>query len=994
MEVVQLNLNHCEAAQDLLVQLINERGVDVALVSEPYRNPNPLTWISDSTGRAAVWACGDYPVQQSRPRQGAGVAVARIKGIFFCSCYAPPSWDIAQFKEMLDDVVSIGRSHQPIVIAGDFNAWAVEWGSRYTDNRGQALLEAFSLLDVELANNGNEFTFFRNGRNSVIDITFASSELARNLEWHVSQVYTHSDHRAVIFRLRPHQDGRPNASRLRRGWVAGNLDDELMREMALDIEVAPGAPEEMAAAYTQEVSRLCDASMPRRVMNSRRRPAYWWNEAIYNLRTSCNRARRRSQRSVGRAQYEENLRTYKELRKNLRDEIRRSKHDHFKKLCEEANANPWGGAYRVVMAKVKGRRAPQEKCPLALREIVRTLFPQQEGPPRLPLRETVTTSVPAVTVEEITEACRRIGAGKAPGPDAIPNAALKACITANPRPFVRIVQACLEQGIFPKRWKRQRLVLIPKPGKPPGQPSSYRPICLLDTMGKLLERVIQQRLTPITEGVGGLSDRQFGFRRARSTLDAIGQLVSTAREALSRHGRRGLRGHFCLVMTIDVLNAFNSANWTQVLGTLAGMDIPAYLQNIIVDYLKDRILEYDTDEGPKEYAITGGVPQGSVLGPLLWNIMYDGILRLEVPDGVDIIGFADDVAVVVCSDSVEEVELVASETMAKIQLWIKSAGLKLADQKTEAVLINARRPRATASIRVGQHLIHSRESVKYLGVMIDARLNFKEHIEYACTRAARTHAALSAMMPNVGGPRSSKRRLLSSVVSSGLLYGAQIWAGALENGANRRRMERPYRLCALRVASAYRTVSHEAACVIAGMMPIDIVAAEARRVFEAGRLAPEDATRRREEEAAASLQEWQRRWDQSSKGRWTYRLIPNIKAWMERGHGEVNYHLTQFLTGHGGYRGYLHKIRRDDSPSCPICEGSTEDPEHVVFACPRFRAEFDTMCAGVESQLTPDNVVTEMLSSVAKWSRISAGICTMQRRLQEERRRREARTLR
>ena len=83
---------------------------------------------------------------------------------------------------------------------------------------------------------------------------------------------------------------------------------------------------------------------------------------------------------------------------------------------------------------------------------------------------------------------------KAPGPDGIPNVAMKTSVLEFLDMFRTMLQKCLEEGHFPDRWKVQKLVLLPKPEKPPGDPSSYRPICLLDTLAKLLERIILNRL--------------------------------------------------------------------------------------------------------------------------------------------------------------------------------------------------------------------------------------------------------------------------------------------------------------------------------------------------------------------------------------------------------------------------------------------------------------------------------------------------------------------
>ena len=175
-----------------------------------------------------------------------------------------------------------------------------------------------------------------------------------------------------------------------------------------------------------------------------------------------------------------------------------------------------------------------------------------------------------------------------------------------------------------------------------------------------------------------------------------------------------------------------------------------------------------------------------------------------------------------------------------------------------------------------------------------------------------------------------------------------------------------YRLSALRTINGFRTISDEAAYVIAGMMPIDILADEMKRVYDKNRVEEntlETADIRREENRL-SLMQWQQRWDATPKGRWTHRLIPDIEKWISRKHGEVNYYLTQFLSNHGCFRKYLHRFGHDSSPFCPTCMEKEEDAAHILIDCPRFRT----------SNVLPneENVVDYMLQSVAKWEEISA----------------------
>ena len=166
-----------------------------------------------------------------------------------------------------------------------------------------------------------------------------------------------------------------------------------------------------------------------------------------------------------------------------------------------------------------------------------------------------------------------------------------------------IYNICLAGVTFPERWKRQRLVILPKNNKPPDDLSSYRPLCTLDAPGKILERFIFNR---IEAAVGHLlANNQYDFRKGRSTLDAINQVVGKGKEAISGVlWRCGSKKH-CLLAALDVKNAFNSARCKNIYLALDTLGIPTYLKEMRKSYLENRLLVYDTEEGLKHYQITG-----------------------------------------------------------------------------------------------------------------------------------------------------------------------------------------------------------------------------------------------------------------------------------------------------------------------------------------------------------------------------------------------------
>lgn len=977
MEVTQLNLNHCDTAQQLLWKSVSESKCDVAILAEPYRVPaGNGNWIADKAKTAAIWTMGRYPIQEIVFQADEGFVIAKLNDVYVCSCYAPPRWTLDQFNEMLDELTDKLADRRPVVIAGDFNAWAVEWGSRLTNPRGRSLLEALARLDVDLGNEGTTSTYRRDGRESIIDITFCSPVLTGSLNWRVCDGYTHSDHQEVRYRI----GGRTQCSQRastphEQMWKTKRFNEELFVEaLRREEQVLNLRSEELTAAMV----RACDIAMPRKVEPKyRRRPVYWWNETLGNLRKRCLQARRRMQRAKTDGEREERRVTLRAAKADLKREISLSKRTCFKELCRDANANPWGDAYRVAMAKISGPAVPAETCPEKLQIIVDGLFPQHAPtvwPPTPYGQEGEERAI--ITNEELIEAAKKMKPKKAPGPDGIPNVALKAAITANPDMFRTSLQICLDEGHFPAQWKRQKLVLLPKPGKPPGEPGSFRPICLLDTLGKLLERIILNRLMAFTEGERGLSEWQYGFRKGKSTVDAIKTVIDTADKARTKK-RRGNR--YCAVVTIDVRNAFNSASWEAIAVALHKMKVPDYLCKILGSYFENRVLSYSTSEGQKTRSVNAGVPQGSILGPTLWNAMYDGVLTLRLPTGVKIVGFADDITLVVIGDSLERVEVLATEAVDAVENWMYEKKLVIAHQKTELLLISNRKVVQKAEITVGEHTIASKRELKHLGVMIDDRLNFNCHVDYACEKAARAVTALSRIMPNNSAICSSKRRLLSSVATSILRYASPAWGTAMKTKRNRVKLSSTYRLMAMRVASAYRTISSEAVCVIAGMVPIGYVLEEDKECYEAS------STRGARKIARAdTMVKWQREWDTAEKGRWTYRLIPNLAKWVSRSHGEVNFHLTQFLSGHGCFKKYLHRFGHAESPLCAECPVVEESPEHVIFECPRFAAERSEMTAVCGADVTVDNVVDRMCSDEVMWNAVNMAVTKIMSLLQRK----------
>ncbi|KAH8413925.1 hypothetical protein KR215_003631, partial [Drosophila sulfurigaster] len=367
---------------------------------------------------------------------------------------------------------------------------------------------------------------------------------------------------------------------------------------------------------------------------------------------------------------------------------------------------------------------------------------------------------------------------------------------------------------------------------------------------------------------------------------------------------------------------------------------------------------------------------------------------MDLPTGANLIGFADDIALLVVAKELEVAESNCNRAIDCIGTWLLSVGLELAPHKTEAVLISSRKKVETAVVKVGAAHITSKRTLKYLGVTIDSRLSFREHLQELGRKVAVTNRALSRLMPNTRGPKQCRRALISSVTRSIALYAASIWADAVLKSSYIGGLASTFRLSAIKIISGFRTVSDEAAFVIAGIPPFEEMVRERVSVFrqlQTGSLPNAEKRSIKQRAQRECLERWQTRWNEASKGRWTHRLIPLIKEWTTRSHGQLNFHLTQVISGHGCFRSYLFRFGHDTAEDCPACfPTAVEDAEHVIFQCGRYATLRQELADAIGERLTVSTLVPLMLVSSTNWTLIRqfvAAVMNEQRRAEKARQR-------
>lgn len=152
----------------------------------------------------------------------------------------------------------------------------------------------------------------------------------------------------------------------------------------------------------------------------------------------------------------------------------------------------------------------------------------------------------------------------------------------------------------------------------------------------------------------------------------------------------------------------------------------------------------------------------SILGPDLWIISHGGLLRMEMPEGYSLVGYADDVAVTITARNIGIAQSRLDQVMCRVRRWMIDYGLELAEAKTEIVILKKKHIPMIQELKIGELTVQTKPTVKYLRVTLDTKLIFGKHIRRAADKAAVVTAILSRVMANIGGLRPC---IVESIIS-------------------------------------------------------------------------------------------------------------------------------------------------------------------------------------------------------------------------------------
>lgn len=325
------------------------------------------------------------------------------------------------------------------------------------------------------------------------------------------------------------------------------------------------------------------------------------------------------------------------------------------------------------------------------------------------------------SVQEVTKITNDLKTSTSSGSDDINSAIVKLSIAAIAAPLTNIINSSFSTGIFPNQLKIAKITPIYKSGDK-SNINNYRPISVLPFFSKIFEKLMFNRVTEYLKKHCLLSPSQFGFQQGLSTYMALLEMQSNIVEAMDN-------GRFSLGIFFDLSKAFDTVNHGILLKKLENFGIRGFTQLWFTDYLSNRTqFVYFKGSNSQTTKITCGVPQGSILGPLLFLLFINDISMTSLV--FKFILFADDTNVFLSNASLDVLFETANAELISIATWFNVNSLSLNLDKTNFILFHSirKKPTGIGSLTLNNVLITEVVSTKFLGVIVDSHLTWSDHI--------------------------------------------------------------------------------------------------------------------------------------------------------------------------------------------------------------------------------------------------------------------------
>lgn len=648
------------------------------------------------------------------------------------SIYCPPRSKIAK-NDFIDLFEVLGPK---FIIGGDFNSKHTFWGSRCISTKGRQLFKACMASCVDFFSTGKP-TYWPTDRAKMPDLV--DFFIAKGLDKMYTKIEENfdlsTDHSPVMLTVSGKLDKKERAPFLcnnRTNWdkFREHCEDNI------ELNISLKTPLELEDEVDTFIKVIQDAAWKNTPQNYRDpiRSSDTIPPEIKDLLREKRTVRKRWHQS--RAPQDKTIlnRLSNELKYAIRDSKNRKISTYLEGLTADKNTNYslWKAIKDVKKPQIHSApirqnnggwaKSDREKADLFAEHLEETFKPfdgqaliNEPGDIQWPSENFIIRNI---TLSELSQAIKNLKNNKAPGYDLINARVLKELPRKAEIKLQHLMNAALRLSYVPRQWKVAEVLMVPKPGKSPNVKKSYRPISLLPLISKVFEKILLKRLLPIIEEKRLIPDHQFGFRKSHSTIDQVYRITNEIEKSLE--GK-----NVCSSAFLDVSQAFDKV-WHDGLKFKLRQVFPDQIYYILESYLENRLFRVKQGREYSDFKeVNAGVPQGSVLGPILF-VLYTS----DIPQEEDtIIGtFADDTAILAISDSVESSTEKLQRALDKISVWTKKWRIVLNESKSTHVNFTYKKITNLPTYINSVQIPYANEA-KYLGMTLDAKLKWKTHVK-------------------------------------------------------------------------------------------------------------------------------------------------------------------------------------------------------------------------------------------------------------------------
>lgn len=796
MKIMYWNANGVRHRAGELEHLMKTEKIEIALINETHLKPNINIYMANYKfyktdrinrpgGGTAILVKKNIKHKQINPAkalthlEATGIQILlENKPINIYAVYNPPNLELLE-----TDFDAIMKNNETTIAAGDLNSKHKDWGSRTLNSNGAKLHRYTENRHIAVTAPPEPTRYSASG-GEVLDIA-----LAKNLTIPLTALVMNelsSDHLPVLLDI----EGKTKQERdaIKTDWQI------FKKSIKTPISIIKNSKEldEAILNFNNKITEAITTASTKIIGRETNKLP----EEIVNLIKTKNR-----QRKIYNITLDPNDKTkLNQLNTDIQLKIHIHRNEQWTNKLEKMNEkdedfnhkNLWKTAKALRKSKDKNNTPlvvnnklttnDKEKADIFSDSLHKQFSPNEDKIKNRTINYAdkakrikdipITTYIEPTTPEEVKKIIDNLNAHKAPGPDGICNKALKHLPKQSLCYITNLTNAIFRLRTFPNIWKHSHVIMLHKAGKPNKHPESYRPISLLPSLSKIIERLILKRLNEDIFKLNLIPNEQHGFRSNHATTHQLLRVTEKITTSL-------IKKEATVAVMLDVSKAFDRVWHEALIYKLHNMGINLPMVQLIKNYLSKRTFQVKVNgELSKSVQVRAGVPQGSVLGPVLYNLYTADVPRTNY---TMLAVYADDTAILAKSYKIEAAMKKIQTHLNKIDKWTKKWKIDINPNKTQAIVFTEKKFKynPTNKLTIANQDISWTNQVKYLGVTLDKKLTFKKHIEETRAKANKITGYLYPLLCNKSKLNEQNKILLyKQIIRPTMTYASVIWHNA------------------------------------------------------------------------------------------------------------------------------------------------------------------------------------------------------------------------